>query len=176
MRIVGPDELIFGVDNLDACTQFLRDYGLDETSDGRFEALDGTALTVRAKDDPSLPPPLPTSTLLRQTVWGVEDAATLDSIEAELSKDRPVTRDEAGRICCKDDLNFEIAFQVTTRKTLDLPPEMINSPGAAPGRPANVVGRTKTPRPSPARFRMWSTSSLTWTRARIFTSTGWALW
>jgi catechol 2,3-dioxygenase-like lactoylglutathione lyase family enzyme len=140
MRIVGPDELIFGVDNLDACTQFLRDYGLKDTGDGRFEALDGTALTVRAKDDPTLPAPLPTSTLLRQTVWGVEDTATLDAIEAELSKDRTVTRDDAGRVCCKDDLNFEIAFQVTARKALNLPPEMINSPGAAPGRPANVVG------------------------------------
>ena len=149
MRIVGPDELIFGVDNLDASTQFLRDYGLTEAGDGRFEALDGTALTVRAKDDPSLPPPLPTSTLLRQTVWGVEDAATLDAIEAELSKDREVTRDDVGRLCCKDDLNFEIAFQVTTRKTLDLPPELINSPGAAPGRPANVVGANEDAEAAP---------------------------
>ena len=140
MRIVGPDELIFGVDNLEACAAFLRDYGLTETPGHRFEALDGTAMTLRAKDDASLPPPLPTATMLRQTVWGVEDEATLEAIEAELSKDREVTRDAAGRLCTKDDLNFEIAFQVTCRKQLDLPAEMINSPYAKPGRAPNEIG------------------------------------
>ena len=140
MRIIGPDELIFGVDNLDACKMFLLDYGLKHAGDGRFEALDGTAMTVLAKDDASLPPPLPTATMLRQTVWGVEDDATLTQIEAELSKDRDVTRDDRGRVVCKDDLNFEIAFQVTVRKKLSLPAEMINSPGAEPGRAPNVVG------------------------------------
>jgi len=140
VRIVGPDELIFGVDDVDASKQFLRDYGLSEGQDGRFEALDGTAMTVRAKDDADLPPPLPTATMLRQTVWGVEDEAALEEIAAELSKDREVTRDSKGRVCCKDDMNFEIAFQVTIRKTLNLPAEMINSPGAAPGRAANEIG------------------------------------
>ena len=140
MRIVGPDELIFGVDDVDSSKQFLRDYGLSEGEGGRFEALDATALTVRAKDDPELPAPLPTATLLRQTVWGVEDAAALDEIEAELSKDREVSRDALGRLCCKDDLNFEIAFQVTTREKLNLPAEMINSPGAKPGRAPNEIG------------------------------------
>ncbi len=106
VRIVGPDELIFGVDNVDASKQFLRDYGLSESDGGRFEALDGTALTVRAKGDADLPAPLPTATMLRQTVWGVEDEAALAEIEAELSKDREVTRDAKGRVCCKDDLNF----------------------------------------------------------------------
>ncbi len=140
MRIVGPDELIFGVDNLDACRGFLTDYGLKHEGDGRFCALDGTAITVRAKDDQSLPPALPTASMLRQTVWGVEDAETLDQIAAELSKDRDVTRDDQGRVLCKDDMNFELAFQVTARKPLDLPAELINSPGAEPGRPANVIG------------------------------------
>jgi len=140
MRIVGPDELIFGVDNLGACKDYLADYGLSDAGNGKFEALDGTAITVLEKDDPSLPPALPTASMLRQTVWGVEDEATLSQIEAELSKDREVTRDGNGRLACKDDMNFELAFQVTARKALDLPPELINSPGAAPGRPANVIG------------------------------------
>ena len=140
MRIIGPDELIFGVDNIDGCAAFLQDYGLHAAGDGRFEALDGTALTIRAKGDPSLPPALPTATMLRQTIWGVEDSATLDAIEAELSQDRDVARDGNATISCKDDLGFEIAFRVSRRKKLDLPAEMINSPGAAPGRAANVLG------------------------------------
>jgi len=37
-------------------------------------------------------------------------------------------------------VDFEIGFRVTRRIKLDLPAEMINSPGAEPGRPANAIG------------------------------------
>lgn len=140
MQIIGPDELVFGVDNAEACEAFLRDYGLTESEPGRFEALDKTALVVRAKDDPSLPPALPTGTTLRQTIWGVKDQASLDAIEAELSKDRTVAKAEDGTLTCKDDLGFEIGFRITRRIELNLPPERINSPGAAPGRAPNEIG------------------------------------
>jgi len=144
MRIIGPDELVFGVDNPDACRAFLVDYGLTETewseAGGHFEALDGTGFTIRRRDDAALPDPLPTGSMLRQTIWGVEDAATLDAIEAELSKDREVRRAGDGLLACKDDAGFQIAFRVTKRRMLDLPAEMINSPGAEPGRGPNVIG------------------------------------
>lgn len=153
MRIIGPDELIFGVDDINACKAFLTDYGLTETENGTFEALDKTAITLRAKDDPALPAPLPTSTMLRQTVWGVEDNETLDEVEAELSKDRDVIRDADGRLTCKDDCNFEIAFQVTRRIELNLPAEKINSPGATPGRAPNELAANQD---APARPRTMS--------------------
>ena len=56
MNIIGPDALVFGVDDLAACSQYLADYGLKDVGAGRFEALDGTAVIVRPKDDASLPP------------------------------------------------------------------------------------------------------------------------
>ncbi|MCO5163785.1 MAG: VOC family protein [Mesorhizobium sp.] len=145
MRIIGPDELIFGVDNISDGRAFLVDYGLDETDSrgdegGTFEAADGTAITLRRRDDASLPPPLPTATLLRRTIWGVEDEATIEAIADELSKDRDVVRTSDGMLACKDDTGFEIAFRVTRRRKLDLPAEMINSPGAKPGRGPNIVG------------------------------------
>ena len=149
MGIIGPDELVFGVDNFDACRAFLGDYGLTETEGGRFEALDKTALSIRAKDDPSLPPPLPTSTTLRQTIWGVEDQATLDAIEAELSKDREVAKAADGTLSCVDDLGFALGFRITHRIPLVMEPERINSPGAAPGRAANVVGANQDAKAAP---------------------------
>jgi hypothetical protein len=144
MRIVGPDELVFGVDDPAACRSFLADYGLMEAPapDGAhfFEALDGTGFTLRRRDDPALPAPLRTGSMLRLTVWGVEDQASLDAIEAELSRDRKVDKAADGTLRCQDDAGFEIAFRITTRRKLDLPAEMINSPGAKPGRPANIIG------------------------------------
>lgn len=139
MRIIGPDELVFGVDNIEVCRAFLTDYGLNDAGDGRFEALDKTALTIRSVDDPDLPAPLKTASLLRLTIWGVEDQASLDEIEAELSKDREVTKQDDGTLRTKDDSGFEIAFRITRRIKLDLPAELINSPGATPGRAMNQV-------------------------------------
>lgn len=140
MRIIGPDELVFGVDDPEACRMFLIDYGLTDAGDGRFEALDKTAIAIRKKDDPRLPAPLPTATMLRQTIWGVEDQSALDEIEAELSKDRDVAKASDGTLTCKDDIGFEMAFRITRRVQLDLPAELVNSPGAAPGRAPNQIG------------------------------------
>ena len=82
MNIIGLDALVFGVDDLAACRQYLIDYGLRDAGGDRFEALDGTAVVIRAKNDPSLPPGLGTASMLRETVYGVADAATLQAIEA----------------------------------------------------------------------------------------------
>ncbi len=58
MNIIGPDALVFGVDDVPACEAYLTAYGLDPKGGGRFEALDGSAIIVKRRDDPSLPPQL----------------------------------------------------------------------------------------------------------------------
>lgn len=144
MRIIGPDELVFGVDDLAACRQFLLDYGLTEIdwtdAGGTFVALDNTGVTIRLRGDASLPPQLPSKNTIRLTVYGVEDAATLDAIAAEMARDRAVSRGEDGSVMFADDVGFALKFQLTRRIALDLPPELVNSPGAAPARGFNMVG------------------------------------
>jgi len=144
MKIIGPDALIFGVDDVAACAQYLIDYGLAPVNvnaeGGRFEALDGTAIVIRSKEDARLPPPMETSNLLRETVYGVADAVTLEIIEHELGKDREVTRRADGSIASVDDAGFALAFQITVRKPLALPGEASNAPGAASARGINVPG------------------------------------
>ena len=51
MKIIGLDALVFGVDDVAASRQYLVDYGLKDAGDGRFEALDGTSIVIRAKDE-----------------------------------------------------------------------------------------------------------------------------
>jgi hypothetical protein len=143
MTIIGPDALVFGVDDVAACTQYLIDYGLDPvgvTADGgRFEALDGTAVSIAHKDDPALPPALGTASMLRKTIYGVADQVTLDAIAAELRRDREVRKLPDGSIESVDDMGFALGFQVTVRRPISLPAETVNAPGAVPQRPANVV-------------------------------------
>ena len=86
MQIIGLDALVFGVDDVATCGRYLVDYGLADAGGGRYEALDGTAVVLKPTGDATLPPPLGTASKLRETVYGVADAATLDAIEAELRR------------------------------------------------------------------------------------------
>jgi len=144
MNIIGPDALVFGVDDVAACNQYLIDYGLlpQDVSEagGRFAAMDGTYVEIRARDDASLPAPLPTDSTLRKTVYGVADADTLAQIARELGKDREVKRLADGSIEAVDDMGFVLGFQVTIRKSLQVADQIVNSPGASLNRGVNVIG------------------------------------
>jgi catechol 2,3-dioxygenase-like lactoylglutathione lyase family enzyme len=146
MNIIGLDALIFGVDDIQACTDCLRDYGLHpvgvDANGGRFEALDGTAVIIRRADDASLPAAIGPGPSLRETVYGVASAADLDAIEDELGRDRLVTRDEQGAVHSVDDLGFAIGFQLTVRKPFTAPNDLSNAPGHEPQRPLNQPGIT----------------------------------
>src|SRR5260370_19724119 len=143
MNIIGPDSLIFGVDDVRACARYLIDYGLTPVGvtemGGAFEGLDGTSVTIRGKDDTSLPPPLGTASMLRKTTYGVADLSALAAVGAELRKDREVRTLADHSIESVDDMGFVIGFQVTVRRPFNLPGELVNAPGAAPQRPPNAV-------------------------------------
>jgi catechol 2,3-dioxygenase-like lactoylglutathione lyase family enzyme len=145
MNIVGPDQLVFGVADLEECARYLTDYGLEavgQPSGGaiQLEALDGTGVLLRHASDPALPPPLGTPSLLRKTIYGVADEETLNLIEAELRTDRDVRRLADGSIECVDDSGFVIGFQVTVRRPIQLPGEGVNAPGSPVQRPVNQLG------------------------------------
>lgn len=142
MNIIGPDELVFGVDDIAACTQYLTDYGLKPVGGGRFEALDGTAVVIAHKDDATLPAAMGTASMLRKTTYGVADQKTLAAIAQELGRDREVKRLPDGSLESVDDLGFVLGFQLTVRKPLAMPAEAANAPGAAPQRPLNTVAVT----------------------------------
>ena len=149
MNIIGPDSLLFGVDDVDACSEYFVDFGLKAVEDGRFEALDGTSVVIKPQNDASLPAPLETGSMLRKTVYGVANQATLDVIRAELGRDREVKQLDDGSLESFDDLGFVLGFQITVRKELSMPAETINSPGAPPQRPVNVVGSDPNADPKP---------------------------
>ena len=141
MNIVGLDALVFGVDDVAACTQYLTDYGLDavgtNAQGGRFESLDGSAIVIAHKSDASLAPPLGTASMLRKTIYGVADAASLEAIATELGKDRAVRRLPDHSIEAVDDMGFTLGFQVSAKRPLTTPAEGVNAPGAAVHRPVN---------------------------------------
>jgi catechol 2,3-dioxygenase-like lactoylglutathione lyase family enzyme len=144
MNIIGPDAVAFGVDDVAACKEYLTSYGLDpvdvDETGGFFAALDGTGVLVRHRSDPRLPEPLETTNMLRQIVYGAADQGTVDAIADELAKDRQVQRLPDGSVEARDDTGFSLKFQVTKRRQLDLPGEVVNAPGSPPHRAVNKIG------------------------------------
>ncbi|PXW97552.1 glyoxalase/bleomycin resistance protein/dioxygenase superfamily protein [Sphaerotilus hippei] len=144
MNILGLDTLVFGVDDLAGARQYLLDYGLDEVSysadrGGVWAALDGTSITVRPADFPGLPPlpPGARTPCLRETVYGVADAATLAALTEHLSAEREVSLGEDGVLRCMDDGGFAVGFQVTVRRPYSARFLGFNVPGQPPGRAPN---------------------------------------
>ena len=144
MNIIGPDALVFGVDDLDAAAKFMADFGLKsagKVAGGQlYETLDGTGLIVCDAADPSLPAPLSPTSKLRKIIYGVADAASLEVIAAELGKDREVRRLADGSLETVDDVGIPLGFQLTMRRALDLPAEQVNAPGAGVRRAPNMLG------------------------------------
>lgn len=143
MNILGPELLMFGVDDLDACATMLTDYGLTMVESGKFggtyEAMDGTGVVIRKSSDGVLPTAIAASPNIRNTVYGVADKLTLEQIAAELSKDREVQAGSDGSIQSVDDDGYPIAFRVSERRKIEAPAYGVNVPGQEPGRPINVI-------------------------------------
>ena len=182
MNILGLDRLVFGVDDLSAARQYLLDYGLDEAAytpgqGGLFTALDGTGIEIRHSDDPGLPPlpPGAHSPCLRETVYGVPDAA-IEDLELALENAR-WRRDRLGMITLRSGASrngfgagtwrepSRTAARVCERRVvlrtmtllLALAPPMLRSPASrmtGTSSPRSVS--TAMPRCSP-RSRCWST-------------------
>lgn len=95
MKIIGPDSLVLGVDDVDGCSRFLVDYGLKRveggSSGGTLQARDGTSIVIRA---------------------------ALEAIGAERSRDRDVHGGSDGLLrSVDDDDGYPIAFQLTRRRS-----------------------------------------------------------
>jgi catechol 2,3-dioxygenase-like lactoylglutathione lyase family enzyme len=142
-NVTGLEGLVFGVDDVDACVQYVLDYGLrvvDRLASGAIaEALDGTNVVIMDGRDAGLRPAVAATPNLREMVYGVDHQETLEAIGAELSKDRDVLLSNS-RLQSVDDDGYPIAFQVSRRRIIAAPHYGINVPGQPPGRAHNQLG------------------------------------
>ncbi len=165
MNITGAENLIFGVEDIDACRRFCSLYGLKESQASEklasFRALDGSGVELRPMDDPELPAAQVPGSTLRAAVWGVSARADLDAIAKELGKDRQI-RWVDDVLQTTDDDNNGLFFRVTQRVPYDSALPLVNVPGRAAIRfnkrvdfdnhgPARQLGHVVYWSPDPAR-------------------------
>src|SRR6187549_1820721 len=114
MAILRVESLAYGVEDLDAGIRYFEDWGLPCATRGAhgadFALLSGQTILIRSSKDASLPSAPDGGSTLRETIWGVSDAATLENIGAELARDRNVTTDAQGGLHSHDVAGFGIGF------------------------------------------------------------------
>ena len=133
MAILGVAEIVFGVDDLGLCTRFWDDFGLTPVrrADDHFvfEVASGSQVTVRHRNDAALPPAYFEWPGIRETIWGVDTAAALETLVIDLSCDRPVRRDSDGTAHFLADDGQPLGLRVWHKRTVVSQPDAVNAPG-----------------------------------------------
>jgi catechol 2,3-dioxygenase-like lactoylglutathione lyase family enzyme len=115
MKISRIESLVYGVEDVDAGIRYFEDWGLQGIERGArgadFRLPSGQSILVRAATDVALPAAPDGGSTLRETVWGVDDAASLERIAAELGRDRDVKVDAQGGLHAHDVSGFAIGFR-----------------------------------------------------------------
>src|SRR5579862_393419 len=100
MAILGIESLTYGVDDLELCTRFWDDFGLERLShtaeESVFEVASGSKVVNRRRGDPRLPTALCDRPGVHETIWGVDTPESLEALVSDLSRDRSVRRDPDG--------------------------------------------------------------------------------
>ena len=149
--IEGIDSISYSTDRWDEARRFLGDWGLSALSDTpaqqTWETLSGAQVLVYRPEDPRLPPPMESGPTLREVVWGVRDAASLDSLVKTLA-DRhgySVSSYENGSVTAEtqvallDPHGLQVVFRLSRKR-----------PVTVQGSPSNAWGhvqRIDTPSP-----------------------------
>lgn len=132
MSIVGVQSIVYAADDVAECVRFHDAFGLPKAAEGGWGAdyrlQEGSAVLVRGADDPALPTPWSKEPGVRETIWGVDDQRALDAIEADLSADRPVRRDDDGTLHTTDDQGIAIGFRVYDREVPEFEDDVHNTP------------------------------------------------
>jgi len=132
MCITNIETVTYGVEDLELSRKFWQDFGLKpstEHGEDSFAAQDGSAVLLRKASDVRLPPTVEGGSTLREVTFGVRSSGDLDSIAAELARDRDVTLDTDGKIHTIDPLGFAIAFSVSRCRPVVAPELRFNIPG-----------------------------------------------
>ena len=136
MKILGPESVTFGVDDMAPARKFWTDFGLSKVEDTAdrlvFETVEGTTIEVRPSTAPDLPPGVVSGNTAREIAWGVETEAELDEAATRLGKLTDVDVAD-GVVRAVDPNGYAIALKLSRRRPVAATPVDYNKP-ALPGR------------------------------------------
>ncbi len=134
MPITGIESVIYGVDDLERCTTFWKDFGLapvsSDESESVFEVASGSKVIVRRRGDPRLPTAYAHQVGVHETIWGVDSEESFRALVRDLERDRPVHIDEQGVAHFPADDGMPLGLAVWAKRPVVSQPDPVNAPGS----------------------------------------------
>jgi catechol 2,3-dioxygenase-like lactoylglutathione lyase family enzyme len=123
MTILGIDQITYGAPDLATCRRFFDDWGLklvqEQADQLVFECMNGCRVVVADPTRAELPAGFEEGPTLREVVWGVQDASSLQQLRTQLAG-RPGFVDSGERIGCTDPNGMAVRFQVSVKRAVDV--------------------------------------------------------
>lgn len=142
MPVNRVERLIFGVTDIPECTQFFDTLGLIRapTATGvAYKLPSGQFVELHDAGEAALPATHEQGSTVREVIWGVDSAQTLEALAADLARDRDVTRDADGTIHTRDDIGMAIGFAVQNGEDPALPERRSINATIRPTEPPSPV-------------------------------------
>lgn len=134
MSIIGIQALVYGVEDVDLCTRYFSDFGLPLAYRSEHESVfrleEGSEVHIRSINDSRFQASSLAGAGVRLVVWGVDTAAALERLVADLRRDREVTVDADGTAHFLTDGGLAFALRMFTKKPIVNVPDPVNAPGA----------------------------------------------
>lgn len=134
MTILGIETLIYGVGDVAESGRFFDDFGLQRSGNEKagsvdFKLPEGSFVTIRHRDDPSLMPTKMEGDGVRQIIWGVADTASLEALADDLSRDHELLRSDDGTVHFMTAFGIAMGLKVYSCTPVASAPDPVNSPG-----------------------------------------------
>ena len=148
MKILAPEWITYGVEDMDAALRFWTDFGLDlvENTDDKltFETVEKSRVVIRPKDAEDLPPAVVDGSTAREITWGVERADDLKEI-ADALWDINSLKVEDDVVKVIDPNGYPMAFRQSVTREIAPSEQEYNEPGAITriNRRAKIHDRAK---------------------------------
>jgi hypothetical protein len=134
MGICRIEELHYGVEDVEECTRFFSDFGLEQGepvhAGAMFTTPVGQQLHLRPLGDPGLPPALEEGSTIREMIWGVDSAEALREIGEAVAADRDVEQDADGTLHSHDHTGFGVGLRLASSTGAELWHRDVNATGA----------------------------------------------
>lgn len=135
MAINGIETLLYRVEEVEECTRYFIDFGLQfvkgDATEAHFTLPERSNVILRPMSNPSLPDTSMAGSGVCETIWGVTDEASLEELVANLSKDRDVRRDSDGTAHFRSDDGLAWGLRVFNKQRVVSAVDPTNSPGNA---------------------------------------------
>lgn len=133
MSIVGIESVVYGVDDLDACTRFFEDFGLTlrqrDALGVELVVPDGARVILRPRQDARLPNAWFEGSGMRDVCFAVDTCASLEALVVDLARDRKVERAADGSAHFVADGGMPLSLRVFQRQPVVCAPDPVNAPG-----------------------------------------------